>query len=150
MHESAARLYLAAKELRAVEGQTPVAALIGAETPQTLNNWEVRGVSKEGALLAQAALGCDALWILYGRGTMTAGWPFKRVPLGRWLALLEPAQSYVEGRLLSAIEEVEPLPPETNDEKRDRLSHQAALDVSRSGMDIPLRRSTDRRNTSRK
>lgn len=110
MHESAARLYLAAKEMRGVEGQTQVATLIGAETPQTVNNWETRGVSKDGALLAQDTIGCDAIWLLTGRGSMQPGWPFS-IAFGRFKALNERQQGIVEGRLIAAIEECEAQQP---------------------------------------
>lgn len=69
MHETAARLYLAAKELRDVEGQSAVARLLN-ESPQTLRNWEIRGVSSQGAVKAQLAIGCDAAWLLGGVGEM--------------------------------------------------------------------------------
>lgn len=69
MHESAVRLYEAAKALADTEGQSAVAALLN-ESPQTLNNWESRGVSKQGAMKAQAAWGCDANWIRTGDGQM--------------------------------------------------------------------------------
>lgn len=107
MHDSASRLYLAAQELRAVTGQTQVAQLLGIDTPQTVNNWESRGVSKDGALLAQQAIGCDANWLLSGEGAMSPGWPFTRVPVERFTALTSDGRAYVEGRLLSAIEEAE-------------------------------------------
>ncbi len=70
MHESAVRLYEAAKQLRDIEGQSAVARLLN-ESPQNVNNWESRGVSKQGAIKAQATIGCDANWILRGDGEMT-------------------------------------------------------------------------------
>lgn len=69
MHASATRLYQAAKDLRKVEGPSAVARLLN-EFPQTLHNWETRGVSKQGALKAQSVIGCDAKWILDGEGDM--------------------------------------------------------------------------------
>lgn len=69
MHETAARLYEAAKTIVKTEGQSAVARLLN-ESPQTLKNWETRGVSKPGAIKAQAAIGCDANWILSGEGQM--------------------------------------------------------------------------------
>lgn len=70
MHETMKRLYTAAKELKAISGQTEVAKLLG-ESPQTVNNWEKRGVSTQGRLNAQAIIGCDALWIKTGKGVMS-------------------------------------------------------------------------------
>lgn len=69
MHESADRLYRAAEQLADITGQTNLAAYLG-EKPQTLNNWESRGVSRQGALKAQQRLGCNANWILTGSGEM--------------------------------------------------------------------------------
>lgn len=69
MHESAARLYEAALLLAKTEGQSAVARLLN-ESPQTVKNWESRGVSKDGAMKAQAAWGCDANWIRSGTGQM--------------------------------------------------------------------------------
>lgn len=63
MHPSAARLYQAAKELRNVVGQTNVANLLN-KSPQVVKNWETRGVSKEGSLLAETVMGVRATWIL--------------------------------------------------------------------------------------
>ena len=69
MHETAVRLYEAAKDLRRIEGQSAVARALN-ESPQTVRNWEIRGVSKSGAVKAQHAFGCDANWILNGTGVM--------------------------------------------------------------------------------
>lgn len=62
-----ARLYEAADEFRDVRGQSAVARLLNV-SPQVMKNWEARGVSEGGALLAQKIIGCDANWILYGTG----------------------------------------------------------------------------------
>lgn len=79
MHESMARLYRFARENKKVTGQTELANALG-ETPQTVNNWEARGISQRGANVAQRKLGCDANWLLgkseitypAGRGTPVA------------------------------------------------------------------------------
>jgi hypothetical protein len=70
MHDSCARLYQAAKELTGTQGQSAVARLLG-ETPQTVKNWEKRGVSADGAIAAQKLMGCRASWIRDGEGLMT-------------------------------------------------------------------------------
>ncbi|AVS89373.1 S24 family peptidase [Paracidovorax avenae] len=67
MHESTARLYQAASEIKDVSGPSAVARLLG-ESPQNLKNWEVRGVSKAGALKAEELIGCSAAWVLTGDG----------------------------------------------------------------------------------
>jgi phage repressor protein C with HTH and peptisase S24 domain len=71
MHESMSRLYEAAKIMKKTEGQSAVARLL-VESPQTLNNWESRGVSRAGAIKAQEVIGCDASWVLTGKGGMTS------------------------------------------------------------------------------
>lgn len=74
MHESMARLYQAARQLRGIEGQTRLADALN-ESPQTVNNWENRGISAIGALEAQREFGLDATWVLTGEGHMTLGLP---------------------------------------------------------------------------
>lgn len=69
MHETAKRLYQAAKSLRNTEGQSAVARLLNA-SPQTLKNWEARGVSNPGMLTAQRLIGCSATWLETGCGDM--------------------------------------------------------------------------------
>lgn len=72
MHPSIERLYQAAKQIRDITGQSAVARLLN-ESPQTVKNWESRGVSRSGALTAEAALGVRAAWLLAGDGEMLAG-----------------------------------------------------------------------------
>lgn len=69
MHETAKRLYKAAMTLRNTEGQSAVARLLNA-SPQTLKNWEARGVSNPGMLAAQRLIGCSATWLETGVGDM--------------------------------------------------------------------------------
>lgn len=69
MHDSMKRLYRAAKDLRNVEGQTNVANLLG-QTPQTVKNWESRGVSKHGAIAAEGCIGTRVNWVLHGTEPM--------------------------------------------------------------------------------
>lgn len=70
MHETAERLYKAALLLKGIKGQSALATALG-QTPQTIYNWEKRGVSKEGALTAEALWGVSALWLRGGGGNMT-------------------------------------------------------------------------------
>ena len=58
-----AKLYQFARENRQIGGQTELAKAMG-ETPQTVNNWEARGISQRGANVAQKRIGCDANWLL--------------------------------------------------------------------------------------
>ncbi len=71
MHDSALRLYQAASQIKDVSGQSAVARLLG-ESPQNIKNWEMRGVSKAGALKAEELIGCSAAWVLTGDGQATA------------------------------------------------------------------------------
>jgi len=71
MHDTMKRLYSAADAIMRVTGQKAVADLLG-ESQQTVNNWENRGVSRDGRLKAQATFGCNATWIETGKGPMVA------------------------------------------------------------------------------
>lgn len=70
MNDQMTRLYKAAFTLKNVTGQSAVAALMN-ESPQTLNNWESRGMSKKGMFQAEEMIGCRARWIKDGSGAMT-------------------------------------------------------------------------------
>jgi hypothetical protein len=65
MHPTCERLYAAALQSKGTKGQSAVARLMNV-SPQVMRNWESRGVSEKGALIAQGVLGCDANWILFG------------------------------------------------------------------------------------
>jgi len=77
------RLYEAAEALRGIKGQSELARALNL-SPQTVNNWEARGMSKSGMLSAQALLGCSATWLASGEGEMTIGGP---VPVGPFQAV---------------------------------------------------------------
>lgn len=72
MHPSMERLYSAAEELGKVTGQSNVARKL-IESPQTVKNWETRGISDAGAIKAEGILGCRAHWLTTGEGDMLAG-----------------------------------------------------------------------------
>ncbi len=72
MHPVTERLYNAAQALRGISGQSAVARALN-ESPQTVKNWETRGVSKAGALKAEELLGVRAAWLLTGEGAMGGG-----------------------------------------------------------------------------
>jgi hypothetical protein len=108
IHESAARLYEAAKRA-GVTGKSAVARALD-ESPQAVNNWEARGISIAGALKAQARFGCDANWVRDGTGTMLPGWPFRRITLSAILALGAEDRAYVEGAMARALEELSHAP----------------------------------------
>lgn len=67
MNETMKRLYEFLKTTHKLEGQSAVAARLNM-SPQTLNNWERRGISKNGALQAQTVFGCNARWVISGIG----------------------------------------------------------------------------------
>jgi hypothetical protein len=69
MHASTERLYRAAAALRNVTGQSNVARLLN-ESPQTVKNWESRGVSDAGAIKSEGVIGCSAYWLATGEGLM--------------------------------------------------------------------------------
>lgn len=110
MHESAERLYQAAKILKKIEGQSNVARVLG-ESPQTVKNWEKRGVSADGAISAERAIGCRASWIKSGAGDMrhadaAATNPQGAQPTGS-TPLFEGAQT--KGWLAQSLSEAEPM-----------------------------------------
>ncbi|WP_234775205.1 helix-turn-helix transcriptional regulator [Paraburkholderia tropica] len=74
MHESARRLFEAAKQTRpSIESAADLARALN-QSEQTINNWSYRGngVSKQGRLEAQKLLGISATWIEDGSGPMFA------------------------------------------------------------------------------
>jgi len=74
MDKQMERLYAAAEKLKGIKGQSRLARLLNA-SPQTVKNWESRGISKQGMLEAQRAIGCSALWIETGEGDMIFNQP---------------------------------------------------------------------------
>lgn len=81
MHESAERLYKAAKLIKGLDGQTAVAVAL-QQSPQTVYNWERRGVSEKGALLVESLWGVSPNWIMRGAGQMTASAPATPTNMG--------------------------------------------------------------------
>lgn len=69
LHPSMTRLYEAAKKLRGLTKPAEIGRVIGA-SPQTMTNWESRGISQKGAVEIQRALGCNSVWLLDGTGQM--------------------------------------------------------------------------------
>lgn len=72
MNPQMARLYQAAMDLKGITGQAALARALGASS-QTLHNWELRGISKQGLVLAQRVIGCSASWLEAGAGPMSIG-----------------------------------------------------------------------------
>jgi SOS-response transcriptional repressor LexA len=67
MNTQMERLYDAARELKGIFGQTTLSRHLGV-SPQTLNNWEIRGISKKGLITCQQVFGLSAHWIEFGKG----------------------------------------------------------------------------------
>lgn len=68
MHEQMKRLYEAAKRQKGLEGKSAVANLLNM-SPQALNNWEARGMSKDGIFAASEILNISAIWLAEGKGS---------------------------------------------------------------------------------
>jgi phage repressor protein C with HTH and peptisase S24 domain len=66
MHETMNRLYEEAKRLADIEGQSNLARYLD-QSPQTIKNWEDRGVSKSGISAAVNKFGADASYITTGK-----------------------------------------------------------------------------------
>jgi hypothetical protein len=83
MHPSYIRLLAAAKEATANTKQ-PISrpsdlARHMTESPQRIHNWQVRGVSKEGALKAETLYGVSANYVLEGAETKPTAAPQKNL-----------------------------------------------------------------------
>lgn len=70
IHASIRRLYSVASEV-GDDAPAKVARRLNISA-QTLNNWEARGISQAGALSAQDVYGCDAVWVMTGKGARVA------------------------------------------------------------------------------
>ena len=106
MHEQTARLYEAAREAGVLSGendQTTLARLLDVAV-QNVNNWEARGVSKEGLLEAQHRLGVNATWVVTGKGPMLIDGRDNTVPIGAVVPHVsqsgEPRPGYIRLELL--------------------------------------------------
>lgn len=116
MHETTERLYEVAKAVKAIQGQSALAVAL-SESPQTVNNWETRGVSAVGALNAQKVFGCNANWLLTGEGAVLAGWPFSPALLGKVTGLPADEITLLESAMWIHLRQ--PIPAEAaNDAER--------------------------------
>ena len=106
MNQQMKRLYEAASEARGIRGQSDLARALNT-SPQTINNWESRGISKQGLLSIQNTLGISASWVETGFGrrfvidksnVTSAPIGTRRVPLisyvqaGHWAGAVDPFQ----------------------------------------------------------
>lgn len=104
MHDTMKRLYQAAEELRGWRGQAEIAHYLNA-SPQTLNNWESRGMSKDGMLTAQEKIGCSALWLKDGKGEKAVSWS----SLNDHAELLEAWAYLLPAEKEAIIEQIRPM-----------------------------------------
>lgn len=91
------RLYQAAKELKGIDGQSNIARMLGT-SPQTVKNWEIRGISKQGLVKAQEVLGVSATWLETGQGNMSMFVPSKETPKSELSDIGEASNFYVWNR----------------------------------------------------
>ncbi len=70
MNEIMERMYKAAFLLKGIHGPTAIGKLIGVK-PQTVSNWERRGPSRAGLILAHKKIGCYIGWLEAGHGEMS-------------------------------------------------------------------------------
>ncbi len=85
VHPAMQRIYEAAIALGKINPETrqsSLAALLNT-SPQTVNNWEKRGPSKEARLICQSQLGINAIWIETGTGEMLMNGPGIRYPMAQ-------------------------------------------------------------------
>lgn len=95
LHPSCARLYSVAAEI-GDDAPAKVSARLNVSA-QVLQNWESRGVSRDGALQAQAVYGCDANWLLGIQGaSVRAG----RMPSVHAVATSEIRPGYVRFQVM--------------------------------------------------
>jgi phage repressor protein C with HTH and peptisase S24 domain len=67
MHPTMERLYKFVEDNFGIVGQTEVATRLNNQSPQTLNNWEARGISKAGILLAAEVFGINSTFLETGK-----------------------------------------------------------------------------------
>lgn len=101
MHPQMERLYLAARELKKIQGQSELARTLNT-SPQTIHNWESRGVSKQGLLLAQRIFGCSASWLESGKGSMSLSESSNATPTSMGANRI-PLISYVQAGVWTGV-----------------------------------------------
>lgn len=114
MHDSMRRLLDYAR--RATEAKRPAERVhefadIGRRmnvSSAVLTNWKARGISKDGALDAQRAFGCNAWWLLDGTAPQSVeAWPFPLVDRAQWDAADKEERGYIQHAILAAFEQLE-------------------------------------------
>jgi hypothetical protein len=105
MHESMQRLLDFAKKAtagtsKAIRTFTDVGSRMGVSSA-VLSNWKGRGISRDGALQAEAVFGCSAQWLRTGNGPTAAATHEKSdatepVPIGRRLYTAKEQQQIMD------------------------------------------------------
>ena len=110
MHESLERLLEHARKKttgssRPVLDEADLRAQMGV-SPAVFSNWKSRGISKEGALIAEAKFGCSAHWLLSGRAQTPQAkeWPFSLLTPDDVRKLSSKALEMVERQALSLLD----------------------------------------------
>lgn len=99
-HPSYLRLAEAATLLQGIRGEAALAGALKSSDQQKINNWQRRGVSKDGALDAERYLGCPATWILDGVSPPCEAWSRLTMSPEKKSAILEER---IEVRELTAL-----------------------------------------------
>jgi len=80
LHPSYVRLIEAAQILRGVRGEAALTIALRSTDQQKVNNWQRRGVSRDGALDAERYIGCPATWIIDGKLPPCEAWEKLNAP----------------------------------------------------------------------
>lgn len=119
VHASMEKLYQFVDKSIKLSGQSALAHKM-KESPQTVKNWETRGISEGGALKAQHLFGCNANWLLgqseaakapdHASGPMIASdnnggwnWPFWSVSPKAYALLTDDERRHIEDGILIAV-----------------------------------------------
>lgn len=143
MHESMQRLYKIALARDGIRLQSELASALN-ESQQAVNNWEARGISKDGALKAQARFSCDANWLLidgpasklpalvakeptpiYGAFRSANAWPFKALKQEQFDLLSDEEKEHIERDILLRVKD--------RDTKQTGPARDSAPDITATG-----------------
>lgn len=109
MHETTARLFAAVEEMSPGQAITSVIARRMNVGDNSVTNWKERGMSYKGAVLAEAAFGVPAAYIMFGQQPHIENtWPFGEwVAYDRVQALAREDLAFLAGKLDAALSGLE-------------------------------------------
>lgn len=109
MHVTTARLFAAIEEKRPGEAITSAVARAMNVGDNSVTNWKERGISFKGAVLAEAAYGIPAAWVMLGKQPPIKNtWPFAQwIEFERVQALPREDLVFIAGKLDAALKELE-------------------------------------------